>query len=221
MRASDALPPAAGPHVFPRKVFMNRTRHGSLRQSSLTIVGLTVLLAVPDVGYSQSPWPAIQMGRISQGSPLTTESGWIAGIQVPVALSRGITVRPGFDFIRSHVNSSITPCYPVAGPQECLQRPDTESAVYGGAVFRAVLPSGRVRPFLEGGGAVGRSLNEENPGERRTFVGHHVGLGIHVPTGVGTWSVGAWWRGLDRWPEGLRTSRVLAIVAGFQPGGRR
>lgn len=201
---------------------MNRAKAGSMRQCSLTIVVLTVLAAAPSEAHPQLLWPAIQVGRISQGSPLTTESGWTAGVQVPVALSRGLTVRPGFDFIRSHVNSSITPCYRIPGPQECLQRPDTESAVYGGVVFRAVLsPTARVRPFLEGGGAVGRSLDEENPGERRTFAGHHVGLGIHVPTRTGTWSVGAWWRGLDRWPEGLRTSRVLAIVAGFQPGAGR
>lgn len=198
---------------------MNRARAGSVRRLLPTIVGLTVLLALPEVGYSQSSWPAIHVGRITQGSPLTAESGWTAGIQVPVALSRGITVRPGLDFIRSHVNSGISICYPIPGPQECLQRPENESAVYAGVVFRAVLPTARVRPFLEGGGAVGRSLNEENPGERRTFAGHHVGLGIHVPTRIGTWSIGAWWRGLDRWPEGLRTSRVLAIVAGFQPGG--
>jgi hypothetical protein len=190
--------------------------------ASLTILGLTVLVAIPDVCRSQSLPPVIHLGWFTQGSPLTSESGWTSGIQVPVTLGRGITIRPGVDFVRSNVNSSITVCYPVPGPQECLHRPDTESAVYGGLVFRAVLsPTARVRPFLEGGGAVGRSLDEENPGERRTFAAPHFGLGLQIPTTFGTWSVGGWWRKLDRWPEGLDPSSITALVVGFHLGDRR
>lgn len=201
---------------------MSRARAGTLWRYALTIVGLTALISVPNAGYSQAPGPTIQLGRITQGSPLTSESGWTAGIQLPVALHRAITVRPGLDFVRSHVNSGISICYQIPGPQECLQRPDNESAVYGGVVFRAVLsPTARVRPFLEGGGAVGRSLNAENPGERRTFVTPHIGLGVQIPSRIGTWSLGGWCRRLDRWPEGLDKSSVSALVIAFQPGDRR
>lgn len=202
---------------------MNRSGTRALRHIPLAIVGLTILAALPvAAAHSQTPWPALQFGRISQGSPLTSESGWTSGIRVPVTLHRGITVRPGVDFVRSHVNSSIAVCTHIPGSDDCLRRPDSESVIYGMLGFRAVLlPAAQVSPYVEGGGAVGRSLNEANPGERRTFAAPHVGLGVHIPTRLGTWSIGGWWRRLDRWPEGLDTSSITALVVGFHLGHKR
>lgn len=156
---------------------------------------LAVLLTCPErvvEAQARFPWPLVQLGLVSQGSPLTSESGWALGARLPIGLTRHLRLAPTFEFAKTHVTSSIVPCFFVGTPPQCLHRPDQESTLYFGAVIDIQpFPNGKVRPFAETGGAFGRSLSPPNPGEKRSFLLPQWGLGVDVPTPV--------WRAVGRW----------------------
>ncbi len=163
-------------------------------------------------------WPLVQFGRAWQGSPTDNEEGWVAGIGLPVDVTRVLGVSASLELARTHITSGISICYVIDEDHNCLKRPDSESVLTPILSLYLIAPNGRLRPYVHTGGGVGHSLADSNPGERRHFFVPQGGIGLLFHTTMGTWTVHAHWRRLDRWP-GLDAGHQVALSLGFRPGG--
>ena len=186
---------------------------------------LAVLLTCPErvvEAQARFPWPLVQLGLVSQGSPLTSESGWALGARLPIGLTRHLRLAPTFEFAKTHVTSSIVPCFFVGTPPQCFHRPDQEPTLYFGAVL--TFSHSRMARCARLQKPVGRSAAV---GHRRTRVrsaascSHSGGWVLTCPPRFGVLSAGGFLRILDRCPDRLDKGTMTTLLIGFRPGGRR
>ncbi len=192
------------------------------RTASRLTVGCLMSVGYASVGSAgveaQGRMPAAHFGLVVQETPHTSELGWVVGVSLPMALSRRITFSPSVDLLGTHVYGTLLTCAPVAPTNQCLTRPDGETVAYLNAVVRIhPLLSTRIRPFVEGGVALGQSFNTSAVGARPSFLAPQAGAGVVFQTAVGSWSINGRWRRLDRWSPTIDAGAQVMLFVGYRP----